>query len=371
MRAILAERKFPVDELRLFASARSAGRTIDWNGEAITVEDAATADFSGLDVVLFSAGGSTSRALAPKVAAAGAVVIDNSSAWRMDPDVPLVVAEVNPEARRRSPQGHHRQPELHDDGRDARPRAAARGPQAWSVSWSAPTRRCRAPASPASPSWMARCARAVEHAAELTFDGRAVDFPAPGQVRPAHRLQRGAPGRVARRRRDATRPTRSRSSATSPARSSTSPSSRSRAPACGCRCSPATPCRSTPAFARPITPGRGAGAARRRARRRAPRHPDAPRGGRRRPDASWAASGPTRPSRRARAGAVPVERQPAQGRRAQRRADRRAARPEPRLRPLATITPMSAACAQRLQTMTAADTSPVLSAVNEMPDATR
>lgn len=92
---LLAERSFPVDSLRLFASARSAGRTLAFDGQDITVEDAETADYAGLDTVIFSAGGSTSRALAPKVAAAGAVVIDNSSAWRMDPDVPLVVVDVN------------------------------------------------------------------------------------------------------------------------------------------------------------------------------------------------------------------------------------------------------------------------------------
>lgn len=94
IRKILAERHFPVKALRLFASARSAGKVLD----GVTVEDAETADFAGLDVVLFSAGGSTSMALAPKAAAAGAVVIDNSSAWRSDPLVPLVVSEVNPEA---------------------------------------------------------------------------------------------------------------------------------------------------------------------------------------------------------------------------------------------------------------------------------
>ncbi|MEZ5377100.1 MAG: aspartate-semialdehyde dehydrogenase [Acidimicrobiales bacterium] len=95
MLSILEERNFPVDELRLFASARSAGRTIDWKGSPVTIEDAAVADYAGLDVVLFSAGGGTSLALAPKVAAAGAVVVDNSSAWRMDPEVPLVVVGVN------------------------------------------------------------------------------------------------------------------------------------------------------------------------------------------------------------------------------------------------------------------------------------
>jgi aspartate-semialdehyde dehydrogenase len=105
MRAILAERSFSVTELRLFASARSAGRTLEWQGGEVVVEDAATADFSGLDIALFSAGGASSKELAPKVAAAGAVVIDNSSAWRMDPDVPLVVAEVNGHAISRRPKG--------------------------------------------------------------------------------------------------------------------------------------------------------------------------------------------------------------------------------------------------------------------------
>jgi aspartate-semialdehyde dehydrogenase len=102
---LLAERAFPVGELRLFASARSAGRTISWQGRDIVVEDAATADPSGLDVALFSAGGATSKEQAPRFAAAGALVIDNSSAWRMDPDVPLVVSEVNPQALRDARKG--------------------------------------------------------------------------------------------------------------------------------------------------------------------------------------------------------------------------------------------------------------------------
>ncbi|MEY9946922.1 aspartate-semialdehyde dehydrogenase [Kitasatospora sp. GAS1066B] len=105
VREILAERSFPVTELRLFASARSAGKTLPWQGGEVTVEDAATADYTGLDIVIFSAGGSTSKELAPKVAAAGAVVIDNSSAWRRDPEVPLVVSEVNPEAIAELPKG--------------------------------------------------------------------------------------------------------------------------------------------------------------------------------------------------------------------------------------------------------------------------
>ena len=98
MRAVLAERQFPVDELRLFASSRSAGRRLKWGEAEIEVEDAATADYRGLDIVLFSAGGATSRQLAPRVAETGAIVIDNSSAWRMDPEVPLVVPEVNAHA---------------------------------------------------------------------------------------------------------------------------------------------------------------------------------------------------------------------------------------------------------------------------------
>ena len=105
MMRLLAERDFPVGDLRLFASARSAGQVLRFKDREVTVEDAATADFAGLDIVFFSAGGSTSKALAPKVAAAGAVVIDNSSAWRSDPEVPLVVAEVNPQALRAMPKG--------------------------------------------------------------------------------------------------------------------------------------------------------------------------------------------------------------------------------------------------------------------------
>jgi len=105
MLKVLIERDFPVDELRLFASARSAGRTLAFGDRQLTVEDAETASYDGLDVALFSAGATASRALAPRVAAAGATVIDNSSAWRMDPDVPLVVPEVNAAALRSIPKG--------------------------------------------------------------------------------------------------------------------------------------------------------------------------------------------------------------------------------------------------------------------------
>jgi aspartate-semialdehyde dehydrogenase len=105
MRTLLAERSFPVDEIRYFSSARSAGRTLPWGDKQVLVEDTATADFSGLDIALFSAGAGMSREYAPKVAAAGAIVVDNSSAWRRDPEVPLVVSEVNPADAFETPKG--------------------------------------------------------------------------------------------------------------------------------------------------------------------------------------------------------------------------------------------------------------------------
>ena len=105
MRTLLGERDFPVDEIRYFASARSAGQTLPWRDKQIAVEDMATASFEGLDIALFSAGKTASLEYAPKVAAAGAVVVDNSSAWRLDPEVPLVVSEVNPEDTVNPPKG--------------------------------------------------------------------------------------------------------------------------------------------------------------------------------------------------------------------------------------------------------------------------
>ncbi|GIG40789.1 aspartate-semialdehyde dehydrogenase [Cellulomonas phragmiteti] len=98
MRRLLDERDFPVASIRYFASARSAGTTLPWRGTDVVVEDVATADLAGIDIALFSAGGSTSKEHAPRFAEAGAIVVDNSSAWRRDPRVPLVVSEVNPQA---------------------------------------------------------------------------------------------------------------------------------------------------------------------------------------------------------------------------------------------------------------------------------
>ena len=105
MRRLLDERDFPIEELRFFASARSAGTTLRWRGREIVVEDAAAADVSGLDIALFSAGATMSKIQAPRFAAAGVLVIDNSSAWRRDPEVPLVVSEVNPHALDSVPKG--------------------------------------------------------------------------------------------------------------------------------------------------------------------------------------------------------------------------------------------------------------------------
>ncbi|NJQ03869.1 aspartate-semialdehyde dehydrogenase [Streptomyces zingiberis] len=184
MRAILAERAFPVERLRLFASARSAGKTLDWRGEAITVEDATTADYSGLDVVLFSAGGATSRALAEKVAAAGPVVIDNSSAWRLDPEVPLVVAEVNPHAALRRPKGIIANPNCTTMAAMPvlRPLHAEAGLTALVVS----TYQAVSGSGLGGVEELDRQIRAAGgQATALTHDGSAVDFPEPEKyVRP-------------------------------------------------------------------------------------------------------------------------------------------------------------------------------------------
>lgn len=158
MRTILAERNFPADELRLFASARSAGSTIEWRGKPVTVEDASTADYTGLDIVLFSAGGATSRALAEKVAAQGPVVIDNSSAWRGHPEVPLVVSEVNPHAVADRPKGIIANPNCTTMAAMPVLRPCTTRPVSPRSS-PPPTRPCPAPASRAWPSCTTRPAR--------------------------------------------------------------------------------------------------------------------------------------------------------------------------------------------------------------------
>ncbi|MFJ5266143.1 aspartate-semialdehyde dehydrogenase [Streptomyces sp. NPDC088387] len=176
MRGILAERKFPVEELRLFASARSAGTVLD----GVTVEDASTADYSGLDIVLFSAGGSTSRALAEKVASQGAVVIDNSSAWRRDPDVPLVVSEVNPHAIANRPKGIIANPNCTTMAAMPvlKPLAEAAGLEALVVS----TYQAVSGSGLAGVEELFEQVKKVgDDAPKLTHDGAAAEFPAPNK----------------------------------------------------------------------------------------------------------------------------------------------------------------------------------------------
>src|SRR5687767_6073720 len=105
MRSILADRAFSVDEMRYFASPRSVGKRLPWADDEVEVEDSWSGDYGGIDIALFSIGHDASYELAPRVAAAGVTVIDNSKAWRMDPEVPLVVPEVNAHALRSIPKG--------------------------------------------------------------------------------------------------------------------------------------------------------------------------------------------------------------------------------------------------------------------------
>jgi len=178
MRRILAERSFPVAEMRYFASARSAGSTLPWEGVDVRIEDAATADPSGLDVVLFSAGGATSRDLAPRFAAAGATVIDNSSAWRMDPDVPLIVAEVNGAEIANARKGIIANPNCTTMA--AMPVLAPLHRAAGLVRLIVSTYQAVSGAGLAGVDELDKQLRqAVDRAAELTHDGAAVAFPEP------------------------------------------------------------------------------------------------------------------------------------------------------------------------------------------------
>ncbi|WP_405013791.1 aspartate-semialdehyde dehydrogenase [Kitasatospora sp. NBC_01539] len=179
VREILAERDFPVEQLRLFASARSAGRTLPWQDTEVTVEDAATADYSGLDIVIFSAGGSTSKALAPKVAAAGAVVVDNSSAWRRDPQVPLVVAEVNPHAIADRPLGIIANPNCTTMA--AMPVLRPLHEEAGLVSLVVSTYQAVSGSGLAGVAELhEQAGKVVENATALVHDGSAVAYPEPG-----------------------------------------------------------------------------------------------------------------------------------------------------------------------------------------------
>jgi aspartate-semialdehyde dehydrogenase len=180
MRNVLQERAFPADEVRFLASSRSAGTALPWKGGEITVEDVASADLSGLDIVLMSAGGAASRATAERIAASGPVVIDNSSAWRMDPQVPLVVAGVNDAAAADRPKGIIANPNcttmagmpplkaLHD----------VAGLEALVIS----TYQAVSGGGLAGVEELAvQLAAAGDKAAELTHDGSAVTFPEPSK----------------------------------------------------------------------------------------------------------------------------------------------------------------------------------------------
>ena len=176
--ALLSERHFPLTQLRVFASSRSAGSTLRFGDQELLVEDAATADPSGLDIAIFSAGGATSREQAPRFAAAGVLVIDNSSAWRMDPDVPLVVSEVNPGALAEARKGIVANPNcttmaampvlkpLHDEAGLVRIVAATY--QAVSGSGLGGVRELDA-----------QLRAVVDKATELVHDGAALSFPEP------------------------------------------------------------------------------------------------------------------------------------------------------------------------------------------------
>jgi aspartate-semialdehyde dehydrogenase len=178
MRAVLDARNFPCDRLRLFASARSAGRSLD----GVVVEDVATADHAGIDVALFSMGAAASRQFAERVAAAGAIVIDNSSAWRMDPDCPLVVPEVNAAALSRIPKGIVANPNC--TTMVCMPVLAPLHAEASLLRLVTSTYQAVSGAGLAGTAELEEQMRAVaDKSAALAFDGSALDFP-PASVFP-------------------------------------------------------------------------------------------------------------------------------------------------------------------------------------------
>jgi len=183
MRALLEERGFPVSSVRFFASARSQGRKLPFRGQEIEVEDAATADPSGLDIALFSAGATMSRVQAPRFAEAGVVVIDNSSAWRKDPDVPLVVSEVNfsrDVLGKRLPKGIIANPNCTTMA--AMPVLKALHDEAQLVRMIASTYQAVSGSGLAGVEELASQARAViDGMEELVHDGSALDFPPPSK----------------------------------------------------------------------------------------------------------------------------------------------------------------------------------------------
>jgi aspartate-semialdehyde dehydrogenase len=183
MRQILLERQFPIEEVRFFASPRSAGTVLPFAGREVVVEDAATADPSGLDIALFSAGATTSRALAAKYADAGVIVVDNSSAFRKDPEIPLVVSEVNPQAAQRviaAGQGIIANPNCTTMA--AMPVLKPLHDEAGLVRLIVSTYQAVSGAGVAGVEELAgQVAAAGEKAGELAYDGEAVAFPEPAK----------------------------------------------------------------------------------------------------------------------------------------------------------------------------------------------
>ncbi len=180
MRQILLERGFPVDEVRFFSSARSAGTVLPFGDREVTVEDADAADPGGLDIAVFSAGATASRALAPRFAEAGVVVVDNSSAWRMDDGVPLVVSEVNPDAIDLALSGRRIIANPNCTTMAAMPVLKPLHDEAGLVRLIASTYQAVSGSGVAGVDELAdQVAAAGDKARELSYDGSAIDFPAP------------------------------------------------------------------------------------------------------------------------------------------------------------------------------------------------
>ena len=180
MRQILLERGFPVEEVRFFASSRSAGTVLPFGERQVTVEDSETADPSGLDIAVFSAGATASRALAPRFADAGVVVVDNSSAWRMDDEVPLVVSEVNPDTIDLALSGRRIIANPNCTTMAAMPVLKPLHDEAGLVRLVASTYQAVSGSGVAGVDELAdQVAAAGDKARELAYDGEAIDFPAP------------------------------------------------------------------------------------------------------------------------------------------------------------------------------------------------
>ena len=180
MRTLLAEREFPVDDIRYFASPRSVGKRLPWKDGEVAVEDAWGGDYAGLDIALFSVGADASKELAPQVAAAGAVVIDNSKAWRMDPDVPLVVPEVNAHALADVRKGIVANPNCTTMA--AMPVLKPLHLEAGLTRVIYSTYQAVSGAGTSGPpELLEQVLAAGEKAAELTFDGSAIEFPPPSE----------------------------------------------------------------------------------------------------------------------------------------------------------------------------------------------